>query len=312
MADFESGKIFVGGIPWETNVTALTEYFSRYGEVSFSTIARDRNSGNPRGFAFVTFTDPSSALKALNDHHEIDGRTVEVKKAKPRQVQQYHQSNRESSIKTKKIFVGGLSANVTEEEFKNYFNKFGRITDVVVMYDNMTNRPRGFGFITFDSEDVVEKITSNSFHVLDGKYVEVKKAIPKEVSRNTSNGGQNSSYGGGMAAPYSVYPQENYWPDNGNPKFYPGHGGISPNGYGGVYGTGYHMPWPGYSSYGYGMGMPLVAASNHWNGLGTVGYGPVSHDPSFVYAMNTGSGFDNSEEFGKLDLSGGSNYDVQD
>mgnify|MGYP002775054269 CR=1 FL=1 len=46
--------------------------------------------------------------------------------------------------RTKKIFVGGLATSVTEEDFRNYFSEFGNITDVVVMYDPATQRPRGF------------------------------------------------------------------------------------------------------------------------------------------------------------------------
>ena len=50
------------------------------------------------------------------------------------------------------------------------------------MYDHNTQRPRGFGFITYDSEDAVDKALHKSFHELNGKMVEVKRAVPKEQS----------------------------------------------------------------------------------------------------------------------------------
>lgn len=53
---------------------------------------------------------------------------------------------------SKKIFVGGLSSNVTEDHFRDYFQKFGPVEDAIVMIDRMTNRSRGFGFITFANE----------------------------------------------------------------------------------------------------------------------------------------------------------------
>ncbi|KMZ65864.1 hypothetical protein ZOSMA_3083G00010, partial [Zostera marina] len=81
--------------------------------------------------------------------------------------------------KTKKIFVGGLASNVTESDFKTYFDQFGNITDVVVMFDHNTQRPRGFGFITYDSEEVVDKVPLATFHELNNKMVEVKRAVPK-------------------------------------------------------------------------------------------------------------------------------------
>ncbi|KAI4311906.1 hypothetical protein MLD38_036770 [Melastoma candidum] len=62
--------------------------------------------------------------------------------------------------RTKKIFVGGLPSTITESDFKKYFDQFGLIMDVVVMYDHNTQRPRGFGFITFDTEDAVDRESS--------------------------------------------------------------------------------------------------------------------------------------------------------
>ena len=81
--------------------------------------------------------------------------------------------------RTKKIFVGGLSSSLTDEQFRNYFEKFGRTVDAVVMQDS-SNKPRGFGFVTFDSEESAAKVMRNSFHELNGKTVEVKKAVPKD------------------------------------------------------------------------------------------------------------------------------------
>lgn len=77
MEDFsDQSKLFVGGISWETSEETLTEHFSRYGAVVGCVIARDRLSGNPRGFAFVSFSDPAAVELALQDSHDILGRTV--------------------------------------------------------------------------------------------------------------------------------------------------------------------------------------------------------------------------------------------
>jgi RNA-binding protein Musashi len=87
---------------------------------------------------------------------------VEAKKAVPRDDQNILNRNNSSihgspgPARTKKIFVGGLASTVTESDFKKYFDQFGTITDVVVMYDHNTQRPRGFGFITYDSEEAID------------------------------------------------------------------------------------------------------------------------------------------------------------
>ncbi|XP_044473824.1 heterogeneous nuclear ribonucleoprotein 1-like isoform X2 [Mangifera indica] len=182
------GKLFIGGISWDTDEERLKEYFRNYGEVVEAVIMRDRATGRARGFGFVVFSDPAVAERVIMDKHMIDGRTVEAKKAVPRDDQ--NMLNRNSSSihgspgpgHTKKIFVGGLASSVTENDFKKYFDQFGTITDVVVMYDHNTQRPRGFGFITYDSEEAVGRVLHKTFHELNGKMVEVKRAVPKEPS----------------------------------------------------------------------------------------------------------------------------------
>ncbi|CAH2069806.1 unnamed protein product [Thlaspi arvense] len=191
------GKLFIGGISWDTDEEKLRDYFSKYGDVVEAVIMRDRATGRARGFGFIVFADPSVAERVIMEKHIIDGRTVEAKKAVPRDDQQVLKRHASpihlmspvhgGGGRTKKIFVGGLPSSITEAEFKNYFDQFGTIADVVVMYDHNTQRPRGFGFITFDSDDAVDRVLHKTFHELNGKLVEVKRAVPKEVSPVSNN-----------------------------------------------------------------------------------------------------------------------------
>ncbi|XP_022716225.1 heterogeneous nuclear ribonucleoprotein 1-like isoform X2 [Durio zibethinus] len=198
--EMELGKLFIGGISWDTNEDRLRDYFQVFGEVVEAVIMKDRATGRARGFGFVVFADPAIAERVVMEKHKIDGRTVEAKKAVPRDDQNILNKSNVSNhgspgpARTKKIFVGGLASTVTESDFKRYFDQFGTITDVVVMYDHNTQRPRGFGFITYDSEEAVDKVLQRTFHELNGKMVEVKRAVPKESSLGPSRnqlGGYN-------------------------------------------------------------------------------------------------------------------------
>lgn len=70
------------------------------------------------------------------------------------------------------------------EEFGDYFSNYGTVVRRQIMKDRTSGNSRGFGFVTFDSEEAVEKVLANiKEHKLLDKWVECKKATPNRTTQ---------------------------------------------------------------------------------------------------------------------------------
>lgn len=80
-------SIYVGNLSYEVNKEDLTEVFSEYGTIKRVHVPSDRETGRPRGFAFVEMEDETNEDKAIEalDGAEWMGRDLKVNKAKPRE-----------------------------------------------------------------------------------------------------------------------------------------------------------------------------------------------------------------------------------
>lgn len=80
-------SIYIGNLSYQATQEDLTEVFKEYGTVKRITLPTDRETGRPRGFAFVEMEDESNEEKAIEelDGAEWMGRELRVNKAKPRE-----------------------------------------------------------------------------------------------------------------------------------------------------------------------------------------------------------------------------------
>ena len=79
-------NIFVGNLAYQVTETELEAAFAQFGKVERVTVARDRGTGQPRGFAFVEMSDDAAARNAINslDGCKMAGRALNVNEARPR------------------------------------------------------------------------------------------------------------------------------------------------------------------------------------------------------------------------------------
>jgi RNA recognition motif-containing protein len=82
-----STKLFVGNLSFNTTENDLQDAFAAHGQVVEATLMMDRMTGRSRGFAFVTYSTPEEAQKAIAAMHgaQLDGRALTVNIARPKE-----------------------------------------------------------------------------------------------------------------------------------------------------------------------------------------------------------------------------------
>ncbi len=80
-----------------------------------------------------------------------------------------------------KLYVGNLAWAVNDDKLKEMFSEFGTVSEASVITDKFTKRSKGFGFVTFDSdEDAQKAIAAMNEKELEGRQIKVNEAKPME------------------------------------------------------------------------------------------------------------------------------------
>jgi len=229
----EDRKLFIGGLSWETREDHLKEYFGKFGTVEKVELKLDPMTGRSRGFAFVVYDDKAPIQKVMDaGDHAINSKKVDVKRAKGR---------------TGKLFVGGLKAEMTDDDIKAAFGKFGNIVEYEMPMDKMKKQRKGFGFITFEKEETMKELLKKG-HVEIGEHkVDLRKAAPKNAQGFAGGAGAGGGGYGGYGGGFGGY-GNGYGPQGGG-DFYGSYGAGGGYDYSGGYGGG----WGGYGG-GWGAG----------------------------------------------------------
>jgi len=185
-------KLFIGGLSYTTTEDSLSEFFSQWGELTDCVVMQDPATKRSRGFGFVTFKEAKMVDECMSQRpHKLDGREVEAKRAVSRE--ESHKPGVHKSVK--RLFMGGVKDNVTEEAVREYFSTYGKVESVEMLTDKQTGKKRGFGFVNFNDYDIVDKIVQTRRHTICGVSIEVLKAFSKdEMDRKTPNQTNNMRY----------------------------------------------------------------------------------------------------------------------
>jgi len=205
----QSKKIFIGGLDFKSTEDSLKEHFSKFGELVDVVVMRFPDTQRPRGFGFITYsTDEEVDACQENRPHVVDGKQVETKRATPREAR----DNPDAGQSVKKVFVGGVSEDIEDEELQAYFEQFGEVAKVTRSMDKDTGKRKRFCFVEFNDYDPVDKCIIKGQHEIGGRRIDVKKAVSREDmagggggaggrggrgGRGGGGGGRGGGYGGG-------------------------------------------------------------------------------------------------------------------
>ena len=90
----------------------------------------------------------------------------------------------------KKLYVGNLSYNTTEDGLKGLFSEFGSVASSKIVLDRESGNSKGFGFIEMSSDDEANAaITGTNGREYDGRKLRVNEAMDKPPRRERSGGG---------------------------------------------------------------------------------------------------------------------------
>jgi cold-inducible RNA-binding protein len=107
---------------------------------------------------------------------------------------------RKQIIMSTKLYVGNLSYNTTENQLQDLFGAHGPVTSVDLIMDKFSGRPRGFGFVTMETQEGAEAaVAALNGKNIDGRDLTVNEARPREerAPRSGGGGGGGGYRGGG-------------------------------------------------------------------------------------------------------------------
>jgi len=180
-------SVFVGNLNPVATAKELKDFFNNYGSVVTVDLRMKKDSDRNKGFAFVIY-EKAKDVDNLMSHRPVtmNGSKLDCKRKTPQGENLFMEE------KVSKIWIGrpepeyriksyGLDETTTDEVLREYFEQFGRVVEVYQFTWKDTNKKRGYGYITFDDSDVVDKVVLLGIHEVAGIKLQAKKALTKEV-----------------------------------------------------------------------------------------------------------------------------------
>ncbi|XP_022974823.1 heterogeneous nuclear ribonucleoprotein Q-like isoform X1 [Cucurbita maxima] len=170
-------EVFIGGLSRDVSEEDLRDLCESLGEIFEIRIIKDRDSGESKGYAFISFKTKESAQKAIEELHgkEVKGKTIRCS----------------LSDSKHRLFIGNVPKSWTEDEFKRLIEGVGPGAENIELIKDPQNpsRNRGFAFVLYYNNACADysrqKMSSANFK-LDGNSPTVSWADPKSTPDNSA------------------------------------------------------------------------------------------------------------------------------
>ena len=206
MATEDACKLFVAGLPDSVTEDVLREIFEAVGgTVVDVSLPRDRATGRPRGFGFVTFSTPEEAGNARQtlDGSLQAGRSISVRpfsSEPPRRGETRTEGGAPAApSEDRTLYVGNLPYDASQQEVIGFLGEHG-VTAIARVHlpAGPDGRPRGFGFVTLQTADAAnEAIISLRGVEVRGRRLLVNIAHPRGAAPGGGGRGMGASPAGG-------------------------------------------------------------------------------------------------------------------
>jgi len=187
-------KMYLGALTANTTERDLENYFSTFGPVEFCQVIRNRDTGQTKGFGFITMKESVAAQKILSQAvHVVDCRSIRVSMTHTlknehwepsKDYQQMYVKREEDRIqllsevngidvREGRLYCGPLPFNVSPNILADKFSTYGNVVhaDVCKADQNMCKKP--FGVIHFKETMAVKRALQNPRHFINEQYVDV-------------------------------------------------------------------------------------------------------------------------------------------
>lgn len=171
-------RIFVHGLHPLTTAHDIYQTFGRVCRIYSLDFKKDKRSGKHKGFAFFEVTTRSEAQKLLHGEFFLWDRKIQCEL----QTSDHKKIERDNK---KRIFVGGIRPETTDEDLFQAFYRFGEIRSAYAIKD-ISGCSKGFGYVDFYSADSAKRAYEEAFNlVVRGRLVDVR---PFEMKKKEAKG----------------------------------------------------------------------------------------------------------------------------